>query len=281
MEGVSSNSKSHPIKGSAQIALGSIAALKGVTSGVRRALGLRIEQHTTNLDAAKKIIKEGCTLNPNYGGTSSAQFINIFEENSKNFIHITGIHKDFESAFSQNEAGKMFLDALKESKWYDRIVHSPLNNFARELYRKIQGLMYRATNTLEFQQGEDMFDTMHSVVDNNFSSPKKTLKSVFDIITGRKTKTFYIAGTDEYFNKNFTPDINDFALKSDKPLKMFKTKLGAMFNALKQEGLSGIKQNKTRVIAGCVIAASCFLIAYKLIKKGINNLKNKDSKMQK
>ena len=29
---------------------------------------------------------------------------------------------------------------------------------------------------------------------------------------------------DKYFNENFIPDINDFAMKTDKPLKVFQTK---------------------------------------------------------
>ncbi len=268
-----------------KIIAGLFLAEKGVTSGIRRILGIRIENHTTSKENAKNIIKNGCVLDPVFGGKGASQIIGSFEENSSNFVHITGFHKDFKKSLQKPD-----MDLLKEiikekmgdknystaKKIYHTISDTPLLNFVRAGYRKIQKMMYTATSTIKINKSQnDNLETFSNIVKDNFSSKKQTLGTIFNIITGRKVKTFYIGGTDDFFNKNFVPDIDDFALKTTKKLKVSRTKITATLEALKKEGLSGIKQNPTRVIAGLVIAISCLTLAYKFLKEGICGKENK------
>ncbi|MBQ8635977.1 hypothetical protein IJ425_07490 [bacterium] len=230
------NYNSQKVKGIAQIGVAGAIGYKGITSGIRRALGVRIEEHTTSGKNAKQIIKNGCILDPQFGGTGAAATKGAKSINkSKGFIHITGFHKDGKSIYEPRVLGG-----------------NPYPNkqgFVTWEQRKTQKLVYKCASV----------------------EPTTPLKAIKEI---SKTKTFYIGGTDDYFNKNFIPDTDDIALKTTEKLKVHKTKIGASIDALKREGLSGIKQNKNRVIVGILIATSCFLIAYNLIKKGINNLQN-------
>lgn len=85
-------------------------------------------------------------------------------------------------------------------------------------------------------------------------------------------KLFFVGGTDNFFNTNFIPDSNEIALKTDKPLKVCRTKLGATFSALKRDGLSGMLQNKYRVGAGILIALCLGYLSYKCINYGLKKL---------
>ena len=53
-------------RGVFQIALGGYIGYEAVTNGMRRALGIRIEEHTTNRKNARNIIRNGCVLDPEY-----------------------------------------------------------------------------------------------------------------------------------------------------------------------------------------------------------------------
>ena len=223
-------------KGIGQIGIAGAVGYKGVISGIRRTLGIRIEEHTTNHKNAQQIIKNGCILDPQFGGSGAsikkgAESIN----NSKGYIHITGFHKDGKSVYKPRVLG--------ENPYPQK------TGFCTWQQRKQQKFVYKCASVEP-------------------TTPLKATKELF------KTKTFYIGGTDDYFNKNFIPDTDDLALKTTEKLKVHKTKIGATIEAIKREGLSGIKQNKNRVIAGIIIAISCFMIAYNLIQKGINNIKN-------
>ena len=244
-------------------------------------MGIRIENHTTSKESAKNIIRNGCVLDPNFGGKGASQIINSFEENSSNFVHITGFHKDFKKILQKPEMD-IFKEIIKGQigdKNYNtakKVCNTPLLDFVRVGYRKIQKIMYTTTSTIKINQSQDdLLETFSNIVKDNFSSKKQTLGTIFNIITGRKAKTFYIGGTDDFFNKNFIPDMNDFALKTTKKLKVSGTKTGAILTALKKEGLSGIKQNPTRAIAGLGITAACLAMAYKFIKEGICGTESK------
>lgn len=268
-----------------KILAGLFFAEKGVTSGIRRILGIRIENHTTSKENAKNIIKNGCVLDPVFGGKGASQIIGSFEENSSNFVHITGFHKDFKKMLQKSDMG-LLKEIIKEKmgdknygtakKIYHTISDTPLLNFARVGYREIQKMIYTATSTIKINKSQDnIFGTFSNILKDNFSSKKQTLGTIFNIITGRNAKTFYIGGTDDFFNKNFVPDMNDFALKTTKKLKVSRTKISATLEALKKEGLSGIKQNPTRVIAGLGITVSCLTLAHKFLKEGICGKENK------
>ena len=87
-------------------------------------------------------------------------------------------------------------------------------------------------------------------------------------------KRFCIPGTDSYFDKNFIPDCDDFALKTTKKIKCYKNRFSAMVAGLKEFGLKGIKENKSRVVLGIAIIAVGITAAVFLIKKGIEKFKS-------
>ena len=275
---VNKNNEYKPISGALTIAAGGALGYKALTSGVRRALGVRIEEHTTSLENAKKIIADGKFLKPEYGRGGASKLLNSFQEESGNFVHITGVHKDFKKAFTDNDVFKELikerpdiLNNITSNKWYKRLTETPLYDVARAGYRKAQRLIYRTTSIFDLKSIDEMM-TNPEILEKQFGTRTKILGSIKDILFSRKAKTFYVGGSDSYFNNNFIPDSSDFALKTDKCVKVAKTKVGAIFDALKRDGLSGITQNKTRVAAGILITAALGSASYKLIKKGLEKM---------
>lgn len=269
------DNKNSRIKGGMQIAAGGYLASKAVTSGLRRMLGIRIEEHTTTSKNARDIIKGGCILDPKFGGSGFSVLDEDFLDESKNYIHITGMPKDLKARIlSHAEESGVKMDEATIKKM-DKAFSPFSKGCITASYRKIQKFSYRCkmnkVETLEQMKKQGVLD---DVFVSEFIPAKMTLPNVLNILFGIKSKTFYIPGDEEYFNKNFIEDASDFALKTDKPLKVCRTKIGAMFEGLKNHGLSGMKQNKTRVAAGVAIFAALSFVSYKLIKSGTEKLKN-------
>lgn len=212
---------------------------KGITSGLTRILGVRLEEHTTSGKNAKKIIENGCILNPEFGGTGCSKNTKQFTQKSKNYVHITGVHKDYKKVYIHSS----FVGNLPE----------------KELMQAEKKL-------------EQKFVYKKASIPDDCKGILSKIKAFFD------SKTFYIGGTDEYFNKNFIPDTDEIALKTSESLKVSKTKIGATIRALKEQGLSGIKQNPNRVVIGILFTVGCFGLAYKFIKNGLAINKNEDNK---
>lgn len=279
------NEKQKPVKGTLEVAAGGYLGYKALTSGVRRTLGVRIEEHTTTALNAKNILKNGKFLDPRFGGTGAATLTDNFSKNSKGFVHITGLHGDmksvveaFKKQFKTAGVPDSIIDSeiskITEHKVYKAITETPLLSPAKALYRKTQRLLYRSMAIFNIGKLEDLSNNPE-ILDKNFGSPSKVVKTVKDLFFSKKAKTLYIGGTDKYFSSHFMPDDDDIALKTKELVKVSKTKFGAMIDAIKKEGLTGIKQNKTRVAGGALIALSLGFLAYKLIKNGINNIKGK------
>lgn len=189
-------------------------------------------------------------------------------QSNKNFVHITGLNdKTMESFIGElkNMANK------KPVKHFSNPIKVLLKNAASNMYRKLQKYAYRFYSQPEALEVQNKMRKQ----DSN-ASFGTVVSNCINILTGHKSKTFYVPGNEEFFNKNFMADIDDFALKTNKPLKVCKTKLGAMFKGLKEFGLTGIPQNKTRAITGIAIFASLSTVSLNLIKSGIKNIKNSD-----
>lgn len=273
--GIESNNKSNKtsvVGGTATLGLGGYAGYKAITSGARRMLGVRIEEHTTSKRNAQNIIKDGKILDPKYGGKGSAQFAKHYKKNSENFVHITGYHDNHRKYLK--ELVEMLDDFLNErgiknfSQKVKKLSNTPALDCVRVILRKMQRLMYRTTSALN---AKGNLNGKTSII-KTISSKENIITAITAALTGKGTKTFYIGGSDSYFNANFIPDEDDIALKSSKPIKVSKTKIGATIEALKREGLKGIKQNKTRVFGGVAILATLGTISYKLIKTGLAKL---------
>ncbi len=260
-------------QGAFQLALGGYVGYKAATNGLRRAMGVRIEEHTTSRKNAKDIIKNGCVLDPKFGGTGSSSLNKIRMQNSENFVHITGINNQTMDSFF----GEISKRAAKEPpKHFPNPIKALFKNAAANIYRKVQKNVYRF-----FSEPQALEASKKLLKQDSKASYSMVISTFLNALTGHKSKTFYIPGNEEYFNKNFIADMDDFALKTDKPLKVYRTKLGAAFNGVKQFGLTGILQNKTRAITGAAIFFTLSGVSSKLIKSGLKNLKASNDNQKK
>ena len=237
--------------GAGQIAGGSYLGYQGVKRGLPRALGIRIEYHTTSKDNAKLIKKAGNVLDPAFGGRngwSEKIKSNNYVKNSEKFVHITGINKNTD----MGDMPKLLSRAA---------------GCVRPVMRKIQTFMYRAVGNSS-DEGLNKFKN---------GSKKDALKwfggRLLSSTVKSKTKTFCIPGIDSYFDKNFINDADDpCALKSVKKLKVYNNRFSAMIGGLKKFGLKGIKENKSRVAVGLGAVAMGLYGGYKLITAGLNKI---------
>ena len=195
--------KDSTVKDIATIGGGSILAAKGVKHGLPRALGLRLETHTTQGKAAKNILVNGGYLDPSYGGSGGAG------ENLKN--KMPGMADQAE-------------DFIKNSKGYVHI--TGYNNQTDKAARTIAPLYKK------FQR-----DAYGNMIPD--------------------ARTLYVAGSDRYYNDNFIPDPDDLALKTSNKVKVAATRLGAINQAIKREGLGNILKSspKSRIATGIGLLA--------------------------
>lgn len=239
--------------GAAQIAGGAYLGYQGIKHGFPRALGVRIEYHTTSKANADLIKQSGNFLDPKFGGKNGfAQkganvdsILSSCKRKSENYVHITGLHKD-----------SKFNSIVKNNKY--------LIPELRTAYRKGQNLLYRIIDAF---------------VAGNCSMPKNKKESLRNLTVALKnctitksSKKFCIPGTDSYFNKNFIPDTDDVALKSINKVKVYNNRFSATIAGLKEFGLKGIKENKGRVAFGVGLLALGTYAAVNLIQKGVNNI---------
>lgn len=265
----------NPVMATGELAGAGYLGYKSITSGLRRSLGLRIEEHTTSAKNARAIIKGGKVLDPQFGASGASRILDQFGNNSKNYVHITGFHNNHIKKFVEQmkscgvDAGD--INKIINNKYVKLVKDTPLLHFARAFWRKVQRGMYRTTSIFNNLNLNDQFSGK-SLSKENAPTRKTLLKGIRDVLFSRKAKTFFIPGTDNYFNTRFEPDINDIALKTTEKVKVYRTKLGAMLHGLKEFGLSGMKMNKSRVAAGVVLATSLGYGAYVLAKKGLKNL---------
>ena len=152
--------KQDTILGATEAGAGGYLAYKGLEHGLPRALGIRTEYHTTSKENASLIKKAGNWLDPKFGGKNGwAAKIesDVYVQNSKNYVHITGIHKDC---------------------WHlpDKIKKLP---FIREAYRRMQLIMYKTVGNLK--NPKELFD----------ASKKEIFWRVTkNVLFGNKTKVF-------------------------------------------------------------------------------------------
>lgn len=245
--------------GTAQVAGGTLLAYEGVKHGLPRALGIRIENHTTSKKNAYLIKKGGGFLDPAFGGKHGwSEKINCSEyiENSKGYVHITGTHPDG------------FAEKLLSKK--------KLPEFLKKAYptisRKANSLMYRTVGNLNAEDFKAIVSGATKLKDKQ-ETIKWLGQQIRKGIFANKTKKLYIPGIDSYFTKEFIPDPDSaMALKSTKPVKAYTSRFEAMLAGLKNFGLKGIKENKGRVAFGVGLVATGVYFGAKLIKKGIDNL---------
>lgn len=242
-----------PIKGALNLGMAGTSGYYGVRSGVPRLLGIRLERHYTSKEIAKNIIKDGHILDPAYGGTGACKVVNNpkYTELCKGHVHITGLHKDT----------PFLTDASKRKIIITRLT-TPVK-------RMRQGILYKG-----FISGN---------IDIEKHAATKTTKMqhtklVWDIFKNSfKGKTFFIPGTDAFFNKHFTPDEFDIALKTTKKLKVYPNRFAATIAGLKEFGFKGMKGNPVRVIVGTTILGLGTILSILFTRNGIAHLSGKNN----
>ena len=253
-------------KGIAYLGGAGLVGQQTIRSGIPRLLGVRLESHSTSKKSAEEILNKGGILDPNRGGTGASKAVNDkdYISQSKNYVHITGKHKDHkieaERVIRKNSAGEVLSSTPK----YRYETNRPIRDV---LYRKQQRGLYRGIS------GE-------SLNIKDLKGVSKTASSVLGGVVGLKGKTLYVGGSDRYFNKNFIPDNDDIGLKSAKKLKVYGNRASATLAAIKKEGggdsLKGvtklIKANPKRVLAGATILAVGSLATKKLGELSYKNL---------
>lgn len=254
--------KRNLIKGAAYLGGAGVVGQQTIRSGIPRLLGVRLESHSTSRKNAKEILKNGGWLDPNHGGTGASKAINNADyiSGSKNNVHITGKHISHTKKIGGGEIKGTGGKKIRAKATYKNLG----NNLGRDIFtRKFQKTMYR---NLAGGASEG-------------SLLKKTVNIAAAAI-GAKGKTLYVGGSDDYFNKNFTPDVDDLALKSTNKVKVQGSRAGATLEALKREGggsrLRGIarlvKANPSRALAGAGILAGGGLLTAKLGQAAYRNI---------
>lgn len=241
--------------GTTQVAGGAYIGYQALKHGLPRAVGIRIEYHTTSKENVRLIQRSGNILNPGCGGKNGfGQKVNSNRciENSQNFVHITGLHSN----------SKLFnISRFKKYKNFKPMF--------RTIGRKSDVFMYRIVGNGDYNTVSRNFRRANSLLHKT----KIILKEFININLHKKTKTFCIPGIDSYFNKEFISDNDDcLALKTSKPVKVFNNRFRAMIEGLKQFGLKGVKENKSRSLLGFAMVSTGLCAAIKLINKGKNNI---------
>jgi hypothetical protein len=237
-------SNNNQVLGTAQVVGGAGLAYEGIKHGLPRALGIRTEFHTTRKENLKSIKDCGNFLDPTFGGSNRGFATQIkrdeYVKASKNFVHITGV----------NNSSNFYQNIKPDTSGKLKFLRPAMRTYAR----KAITLMYKAFGNSESSEIKEVFK-----VNNLFKN---------------NTKTFYIPGIDSYFEKNFVADIDEpFGLKTTKKLKVYNNRFSSTIAGLKQFGLKGIMENKSRACFGLALVGSTMYGAYKLIAKGLNNLK--------
>lgn len=237
--------------GSTKIAAGGTVGFLGIRSGLPRALGVRLETHSTTKKKAKEILKNGGYLDPNRSGESAVSLLKDFDpekyQKAKNKVYVTGVHPD-------QDKGLKILGLLNR-------------NNQRAGYRA------QAGREKEINDIRKKYGFVGANAHINEAIPEH---EILGGMVGLKGRTLYVGGSDEYFRKNFSPDFDDVtAMYSDKKVKVYGNRAAATVAAVRREGLKNLlKGDKKRIITGAAILGASGLAAGKLIHSGATDVKS-------
>lgn len=207
-----------------------------IRSGLPRALGVRLESHSTSKKRAREILKNGGFLEPSRGGTGASKMADNWVENSKGRVYITGKN-------SKGVPSQVGLPKFLDNPFFDRFQAS------------VQRKAYRA----------------------NAGTENLNLGNFLGGATGTRGRTLYLGGSDKYFNSNFQPAPDDYALITNQKVKVFGNRASATVDAIKREGLVNlIKDNPKRVLSGLGILGVGGYSTYKLLKRKTRSDKGKN-----
>lgn len=242
--------KSYRNSGATKIAAGTGVGFLGIRSGLPRALGVRLETHSTTKKQAKEVLKSGY-LDPTKSGKSAIQLLEDVDptkhREALGKVYITGVHPS-----KSKEAKLVGLLSRPFQRWGYR-AQAGNEKKIKELYRKygIFGAQQRITEAI----------------------PEHEL---YGAAVGLKGRTMYVGGSDDYFAQNFKPDFDDpNAMYSDKKVRVHGNRFSATVDAIRREGIKKLlKGDKRRIGAGLAILGGSGLAAGALINSGVKDIKS-------
>ena len=303
------NKKESKVKGGLQIVSGASLLGEGYRRGLPRALGVRLESHSTSRKKAKEILKKGGYLDLERMGdvTGVAQGKDVY--GGKKYGFITGHVPDAELPLGIGKGtDRMMASSIRKSY---RAMASMNKNKVDDLLRSNlveslkKGIYVHSMNEGQRKRILDQVNTMFDLdlksvkklkdkdvikdIENRFNRTRKTKIPIVDLkkelnfkmLNPMVGRSLYVGGSDEFFKKNFTPAeaMLGVAMKSDKPFKLKGSRLGAVQEAIKREGLGNlIKANPKRVRTGLGIIAGTGLLGGALIKSGLKKIKGKEER---
>lgn len=283
----------------AKVGTGGYLGVEGLRRGIPRLAGARVESHSTSRKAAKDIFDEGGYLDPNKMGrvTGSAQGEKMYDDK---YSFITGRHSKANVPENQKYVDRLLANQLRKNyrgmaeltpeESSDLLVRN-----MQQQYRQLRFGRYGIDDTTKKKlidqynkafglNMKDFYDfESNEVADKIAKHDKwKTNKSFAELQkqvkkNSKKGKSLWVAGGDEFFDKNFTPDedMPMLAMKTKNKLKVSKNRFAAVVDAAKREGLLNMmKKNPKRVLAGLGITAAS-AGALGLAAQGAKNISDK------
>jgi hypothetical protein len=247
---------------------GTALGIQTIRHGLPRALGVRLESHSTSHQKARQILKDGY-LDPSKSGGSALAGLDIDLDNNKQLF--------------RESKGNVFITGRHP---YRKIDASPIYE------RYLGGVLrraYRGSNSFTPEEWKLAVEsnTLKNKDPNTFAEnflkgkyrdvQKKTDMGNLPIINHIRGRSLYVGGSDNYFKNNFKPDPDvPFAMMSNKKIKMSGNRLGATVEAIKREGLGNLlKSNTKRVATGLGILGAGGYGTYKLLNRKTRSDKGK------
>lgn len=177
-------------KGVVQLTAGGLIGQQALRSGVPRALGVRLESHSTSRKNAKDILKNGGILDPNKSGTGAIRALENIQgtkgitdiNKAKGKVYITGLHKNAKDRIVQGirmkaDEGNAVLNVLARKS-------------QRAGYRQQAGIDWDKVTNKANKASDDILN------DSTYKNAKKRIPEIEDQLPELQKKSKTIRGLD-------------------------------------------------------------------------------------
>ena len=254
-----------------------------IRSGIPRALGVRLESHSTSHNNAKDILDNGGILDPNKSGKGAMSALDVAVR-----------HADVESDIPENfktrgvteladrrkdSIGKVFITGIHPDKTLSEIELNAIQQqsgirpdkpITQSIYKQAQRVGYRSQQELNINPSK--YNHVFAYIRDRDAEIKANNSNPFN--NHVKGRSLYVGGSDNYFRDNFVADVDDAAsMMTTNRVKVSGNRLGAVKDAIQREGLVNlIRANPKRVAAGAGILLGGGLLTTNALKGAYSNL---------
>jgi hypothetical protein len=276
--------------------LGAVGVLGGantvrhsINQGIPRALGVRLESHSTSKKNAESILKNGGYLDPNRMGEKAASV----QKYDKKYSFITGAHPDskvigLDRLYAPNLQTQYRAMGSMDKDVMQRVLRSSYAHEKLDLIKKVKdGLDWEQTKEIT-RNANNLFGTNYQSLSELLGDSQK-LKSIhpknpLDAEQYKKAlknntrtgKTLWVGGSDDFYKLNFKPDedMPKLAMKTSEKIKVKGSRFGAVKDAIKREGLINlVKKHPGRVATGLGVLAVGTAFGVTGVKRGVKHLR--------